>query len=101
MKKLISGVLVSLAVLSFAPSIVRAETGGTPPAVVNKAPGSQGLVKPAPVENTPGQASDNYAAREAAAPAEVGEFEGGDSGVYIGGGVLTVVLIVVLIVILV
>jgi hypothetical protein len=43
--------------------------------------------------------ANNYAKREAATP-KLGEFEGGGTGIYIGGGVLTVALLIVLIIVL-
>jgi hypothetical protein len=45
------------------------------------------------------EATRDYAAREAAAPA-LAEFRGGDVGIYIGGSAVTVLLVVLLVVII-
>jgi len=94
MNKLMTGMLL-IALASF-PVMAQAEGAAGLPAA-DKASSEQ-LAQPAPVEGTSSEATD-YAAREAATP-QLGEFEGGHYGYYVGGGVLTVVLIVVLVVIL-
>jgi hypothetical protein len=87
-----------LATLAGAPSFARAATVNAPlaatAAVAEVAGGSR-----VPVRAAPGDAAD-YAAREAATP-DLGKFEGGRGGIYIGGGTVVVVLLVVLIVILI
>jgi hypothetical protein len=96
MKKFITGVL--LVALCFAPSIAQAGIPRAPLAAVAETPGGQ-LVASAPVADSPGSTRD-YAAREAAAP-QLGQFEGGGGGIYIGTGVLVVALVVVLIIVLI
>ena len=91
MKRLITGVL--LVALCCAPSIAQAGIPRAPLAAVAEAPGGQ-FVASAPVDDSPG------AAREAATP-QLGQFEGGRGGFYIGGGAVVVVLLVVLLVVLV
>lgn len=95
MKRIITGVL--LAVLAGGPSVSWAGTTREAPAAVDQSP-TRRPAAPAPVA---GRTADqaNYAAREAATP-ELGKFEGGSVGIYIGGGALTVVLIVVLLLVL-
>ena len=95
MKKLIAGAL--LVSLSGVTSIARAESAPAPRAVVAGEP-SRPVRQPTPPAPT-SQAND-YAAREAAAPA-LAEFEGGHRGIYIGGGAVTVLLIVLLVILLV
>ena len=88
-----------LAALAGAPSLARAATVNAPlAAAVAEAAGGPPVSR-MPVRAAPGDAAD-YAAREAATP-ELGEFEGGRGGIYIGGGTVVVVLLVVLIVILI
>ena len=86
-----------LAALAGAPSLARATTVDAPLAAAAVAEVAGGA--PVPVRAAPGDAAD-YAAREAATP-ELGKFEGGSTGIYIGGGTVVVVLLVVLIVILI
>ena len=94
MKKLITGAL--LIVLSYAPSIARAEMTGAPPAAAGGASSGR-TAEPAPIKVAAGET--DYAAREAANPA-LGAFKGGESGLYIGGGAVTVLLLVIIILIL-
>ncbi|OGQ91971.1 MAG: hypothetical protein A2289_19605 [Deltaproteobacteria bacterium RIFOXYA12_FULL_58_15] len=94
MKKLITGMML-LALASF-PAMAQAE-GALGRTESDRAAEEQ-VAQPAPSEGTSSEAAD-YAEREATTP-QLGEFQGGDRGYYIGGGVLTVVLIVVLVVIL-
>lgn len=96
MKRLITCVL--LVALCCAPSIAQAGIPRAPLAAVAEAPGGQ-FVASAPVDDSPG-AARAYAAREAATP-QLGQFEGGRGGFYIGGGAVVVVLLVVLLVVLV
>jgi len=94
MKKVIAGVL--LAILSGFTSIAEAAVTPDPRPIVARAP-----ITPAAQTTTPAASeSGDYAKREKANPA-LGEYQGGHGGVYIGGGVLTVVLIVLLVVLLV
>jgi hypothetical protein len=81
-------------VLCAAPALTRAET--PPPGIA--APAARDAEDAAASEETAQSADDeasDYAEREKAAP-ELGEFAGGDDGIYIGSGVLLVALIVVL-----
>jgi len=86
-----------LAAFVCAPSLGWAETPGARSTAVGDTIARQSAV-PAPVESR-GEA-DDYAAREAAAPA-LGAFAGGGGGIYIGGSALVVILLVIIIVILV
>jgi hypothetical protein len=96
MKKLIIGAL--LVALCCAPSIAQAGIPRAPSAAVVEAPGGQ-IVASAPVADSVGGTRD-YAAREAAA-LQLGQFEGGSGGIYIGTGALVVALIVVLVIVLI
>ena len=90
-----------LVALAGAPSLARAATVNAPlaaPAAVAEVAGGSPVSR-ASARVAPGDATD-YAAREAATP-ELGRFEGGSSGIYIGGGTVVVILLVVLIVILI
>jgi hypothetical protein len=60
---------------------------------------SRRLAAPTSID-VPASEINSYAKREAATP-KLGEFEGGDGGIYIGGGVLGLAILVVLIVLLV
>jgi hypothetical protein len=95
MKKLIAVAL--LVVLSGVSSIARAElTRGSPTEVAQAR-----AERPAQTTSlAPTAEGSDYASREAAAPA-LGDFRGGDAGIYIGGGALSVLVIVLLIVLLV
>ena len=74
-----------------APATAPQELAGARRASVVPEAGSGAATVPAP---------EGYAAREAAAPG-LAQFIGGDGGIYIGGGVITVLLLVILIVILI
>jgi hypothetical protein len=92
MKRLFPIALVT--VLCAAPALTRAET---PPPGIAAPPAREaedGSASDGTAQSSEDEASD-YAEREKAAP-ELGEFAGGDDGVYIGSGVLLVALIVVL-----
>jgi hypothetical protein len=91
MKKLIAGVL--LAILSGFTSMAEAAFTPDPRPVVARAP-----VAPTARSTMPAPASEagDYAKREAANPA-LGEYQGGDTAIYIGSGAVTVLLIVLLI----
>jgi len=95
MKKLIVGAL--LVALSGASSMARAESTRVPPAVVAEAPAARMSQTTAPV---PAAEASDYAAREAATPA-LGQFQGGEATIFIGGSALAVLLIVLLIVLIV
>ena len=95
MKKLIASAL--LVVLSGVTSIARAELAPAPRPVVAEAPARPAAQPTAPA---PSSEASQYAAREAAAP-QLGEFQGGDTAIYIGSGAVTVLLIVLLVVLLV
>jgi hypothetical protein len=95
MKNFITGLL--LVALCCAPSIAQAGIPREPWAAAAEAPGGQ-LVASAPIADSPSDTSD-YAARETAAT-QLGQFEGGGGGIYIGTGVLVVALVVVLIIVL-
>jgi len=69
-----------------------------PSAAAAQAPGGRPAAS-APVDDSPGGTRD-YAAREAAA-LQLGQFEGGSGGIYIGTGALVVALIVVLVIVLI
>ena len=95
MKKLVT--LAFLVVFASLPSLARAAT------IVDStvaAEGSRG--RPSSSSSSPGASAGDpgdYAAREQAAPS-LGDFAGGETGIYIGGGLVTVLLVVLLIVII-
>lgn len=94
MKKLIAGVM--LAILSGFTSIAEAAVTPDRRPIVAWAP-----VTPAAQTTTPAASeSSDYAKREKANPA-LGEYQGGGSGLYIGSGAVTVLLIVLLVLLLV
>jgi hypothetical protein len=95
MKKLIAGVL--LVVLSNVPSLARAESTAAPRVA---AAGATSRPVAEPTAPAPTSEVNRYAERESATP-ELGEFDGGHRGIYIGGGAVTVLLIVLLVLILV
>jgi hypothetical protein len=91
MKKLIAGVL--LAILSGFTSMAEAAFTPDPRPVVARAP----VAPAAPSTKTaPASEAGDYAKREAANPA-LGEYQGGDTAIYIGSGAVTVLLIVLLV----
>jgi hypothetical protein len=94
MKKVITAAL--LLALSYAPSIARAEMTGARPAAVGGSSSGR-TAEAAPVNIAVGGA--DYAAREAASPA-LAAFQGGHTGIYIGGGAVTVLLLVLIILII-
>jgi hypothetical protein len=79
-----------LTALAGAPTIAHAGTAQATE-IAEGSPG--GRTRAAPNEGR------QYAAREAAKP-ELGDFKGGDSVIYIGGGTVVLVLLIVLIVLL-
>ena len=86
-----------LAAFACAPSFAWAEMAGARSTVVGD-PIARRHAAPAPVDSSRGEAAD-YAAREAAAPA-LGQFEGGEAGIYIGGSAVGVLLLLLIIVII-
>lgn len=94
MNKLITGLL--LVVLSFVPALARAEGSRSTQVVASVESGSNRLSQPESRDVAPGSTED-YAARQAAAPQLAG-FAGGGGGVYIGTGALVVALLVVVII---
>lgn len=85
---LVAALLIAVAGV---PSLAQARTRGEPATISRETSGARRVAA---------TVTADYAAREAAAP-ELAQFTGGDGGIYIGGGVLTVVLLVLLILILV
>ena len=99
MRTLAKRLMTALLLLAFAgaPSLARAATINAASSTPAGAPGTPGeRPSGAPSSAAPSEAA-GYAAREAAAP-EVGNFKGGDAGIYIGGGTLVLVLLIVLII---
>jgi hypothetical protein len=96
MKKALLAVAALAAVVG-APALAWAGAPSAPIAAVQDERGGR-LVVSTPAGDASRQATD-YAAREAAAP-QLGAFQGGDVGIYIGGSALGVVLVVVLIVLI-
>jgi hypothetical protein len=92
MKRLFPVALVT--VLCAAPALSRAETPPRGIAAPATGEAQDGPASDGAAQNSEDEASD-YAEREKASP-ELGEFAGGDDGIYIGSGVLLVALIVVL-----
>ena len=89
--------MTALLLLAFAgaPSLARAATinaASTTPAGAHETPGERPSAAPSEAAG--------YTAREAAAP-ELGNFKGGATGIYIGGGTLVLVLLIVLIILVI
>ena len=95
MKKLIAGVLMFA--FSEIPSVASAEMTAAPRAAA-AAPAAESAAQP--TAPAPTSEARGYAERESAAP-QLGEYDGGHNGIYIGGGAVTVLLIVLLVLLLV
>jgi hypothetical protein len=92
MRKLIAGAL--LLVLSGVTSIAQAAFAPAPRPVVAEVQPRPVAAQPTPP--APASEAGDYAKREAANPA-LGEYQGGDTAIYIGSGAVTVLVIVLLI----
>jgi hypothetical protein len=89
MKRLLVGAVV--AVLCGLPGATRAESHSEPGTV--EAPAGEAAPAQRPASDG---TEDDLAAREQAAPQQVGEFAGGADGVYITSGAIIVALIIVI-----
>ncbi len=103
MKRLICGCLGALGALlvalPWAPTAAAAEGGGGAVQVAVAEASGRRPAERAPVGDRSTDTRD-YTAREAAAAPELGAFEGGEVGIYIGSTAVIIVLLVVIVLIL-